>query len=94
LEVIKSVHVHSSNMEQTIMQVERRPLRDYNLAQHLMPSSPSIASVEGVEAISQTINDLSLSNIIRLSLLGLNKCCYCLHPCLYLSFAFGQLFAL
>jgi hypothetical protein len=52
LEVIKSVHVHNSNMEQTIMQAKMKPLRDYNLAQHPMLRSPSIASVEGVEAIS------------------------------------------
>lgn len=94
LEVIRSVHVHDSNMEQTIMQAERRPLRDYNFTQHPIPRSPSIASVEGVEAISQIINDLSSSDTIRLSLLGLNKCCYCLHPCLYFSFAFGQFLAL
>lgn len=47
LEVIRNVHVHNFNMEQTIMQAKRRPLRDYNLTQH-----PSIVSVEGVEAIS------------------------------------------
>jgi hypothetical protein len=94
LKVIGNVHVHDFNMEQTIMQAERRPLKDYNLTQHLMPRFPSIDSVKGVEVISQIINDLSLSDTIRLSLLGLNKCYYCLHPCFYLSFSFGQFLAL
>ncbi len=77
-----------------IMQDEKRPLKDYNSTQHPMPKSLLIASVEEVEVISQIINNLSSSDNIQLSLLGLRKCCYCLHPCLYLSFAFGQFLAL
>jgi len=63
-----------------IMQDEKRPLKDYNSTQHPMPKSLSIVIVEEVEVISHTINNLSSFDTIKLSLLGLSKCCYCLHP--------------
>ncbi len=61
LEVTRTIHVHGSYVEQSIVQAERS-LKDYKLAHHPMPRSPSIASVEGVEEISQTTNDLSFSD--------------------------------
>ncbi|CAM6007402.1 unnamed protein product [Sphagnum balticum] len=61
LEVTRTIHVHGSYVEQSIVQAESS-LKDYKLAHHPMPRSPSIASVEGVEEISQTTNDLSFSD--------------------------------
>jgi hypothetical protein len=61
LEVTRTIHVHGSYVEQSIVQAERS-LKDYKSAHHPMPRSPSITSVEGVEEISQTTNDLSFSD--------------------------------
>ncbi|CAN5966037.1 unnamed protein product [Sphagnum jensenii] len=61
LEVTRTIHAHGSYVEQSIVQAERS-LKDYKSAHHPMPRSPSIASIEGVEEISQTTNDLSFSD--------------------------------